>query len=71
MSQISLTFPDGAKREVPAGTSGLDVAKSIAPSLAKRSVAMSLDGKLADLAAPSRTTRRSNSSPARTKRRSN
>ena len=52
MSQISLTFPDGAKRAVPAGTTGLDVAKSIAPSLAKRSVAMSLDGKLADLAAP-------------------
>ena len=37
---------------VPAGTTGLDVAKSIAPSLAKRSVAMSLNGKLADLAAP-------------------
>ena len=52
MSQISLTFPDGAKRAVPAGTSGLEVAKSISPSLAKRTVAMSLDGKLADLAAP-------------------
>ncbi len=52
MSQISLTFPDGAKRAVAAGTSGLDVAKSISPSLAKRTVAMSLDGKLADLAAP-------------------
>ena len=52
MSQVSLTFPDGAKRQVPQGTTGLDVAKSIAPSLAKRSVAMSLDGKLADLAAP-------------------
>ena len=52
MSQISLTFPDGAKRAVQAGTTGLDVAKSIAPSLAKRSVAMSLNGKLADLAAP-------------------
>ena len=52
MSQISLTFPDGAKREVPAGTTGLDVAKSISPSLAKRTVAMSLDGKLADIAAP-------------------
>src|SRR3989337_491678 len=52
MSQISLTFPDGAKREVPAGTTGLDVAKSISPSLAKRTVAMSLDGKLADLASP-------------------
>ena len=38
--------------QVPAGTTGLDVAKSISPSLAKRSVAMSLDGKLADLAAP-------------------
>jgi threonyl-tRNA synthetase len=51
MSQISLTFPDGAKREVPAGTSGFEVAKSISPSLAKRTVAMSLDGKLADLSA--------------------
>ena len=31
MSQISLTFPDGAKRAVPAGTTGLDIAKSISP----------------------------------------
>ena len=52
---ISLTFPDGAKREVPPGCTGLDVAKSISPSLAKRTVAMSLDGKLADLAAPIKT----------------
>jgi threonyl-tRNA synthetase len=52
MSDISLTFPDGAKRQVSSGTSGLDVAKSISPSLAKRTVAMSLDGKLADLKAP-------------------
>ena len=36
----------------PQGTTGLDVAKSISPSLAKRTVAMSLDGKLADLKAP-------------------
>lgn len=49
---ITLTFPDGAKREVPTGTSGLEVAKSISPSLAKRTVAMSLDGALADLADP-------------------
>ncbi|MCJ7788440.1 MAG: threonine--tRNA ligase [Methyloceanibacter sp.] len=54
MSQISLTFPDGAKRAVPQGTAGLDVAKSISPSLAKRTVAMSLDAKLADIAAPIR-----------------
>ena len=44
-----LTFPDGAAREYPAGTTGLDIAKAISPSLAKRTVAMALDGKLHDL----------------------
>jgi threonyl-tRNA synthetase len=48
MTEITLTFPDGAKRKFPAGTTGLDVAKSIAPSLAKRTVAMVLNGALAD-----------------------
>jgi threonyl-tRNA synthetase len=52
MSDITLTFPDGAKRKVAAGTSGLDVARSIAPSLARRTVAMLLDGVLADAADP-------------------
>jgi threonyl-tRNA synthetase len=52
MSQISLTFPDGAKRAVPVGSTGFEIARSISLSLAKRTVAMSLDGKLADLAAP-------------------
>ena len=51
-NQLTLTFPDGAKRQVPAGTTGIDVAKSIAPSLAKRTVAMMLDGSLADAADP-------------------
>jgi len=51
-ASITLTFPDGAKRQVESGTTGLAVAKSISPSLAKRTVAMSLDGKLADLADP-------------------
>jgi threonyl-tRNA synthetase len=46
---VALTFPDGARREYPAGTTGLDVAKGISPSLAKRTVAMALDGALADL----------------------
>jgi len=49
---IALTFPDGACREYPQGTSGLDIAKGISPSLAKRTVAMALDGQLADLADP-------------------
>ncbi len=46
---VALTFPDGARREYPNGTTGLDIAKGISPSLAKRTVAMTLDGKLADL----------------------
>jgi len=49
---VALTFPDGARREYPSGTTGLDVAKGISPSLAKRTVAMAIDGRLADLTDP-------------------
>jgi len=52
MADITLTFPDGAQRKVKSGITGLEVAKAISPSLAKRTVAMSLDGALADLADP-------------------
>ncbi|WP_072391962.1 threonine--tRNA ligase [Hyphomicrobium sp. CS1GBMeth3] len=48
-SEVTITFPDGKSRKVAAGTTGLEIAKSISPSLAKRTVAMSLDGALADL----------------------
>ena len=49
---IDITFPDGAVRQFEKGTTGLDIAKGISPSLAKRTVAMALDGVLADLADP-------------------
>ena len=49
---VAVTFPDGARRDYPKGTTGLDIAKAISPSLAKRTVAMALDGALADLADP-------------------
>ena len=49
---VTLTFPDGARREFPQGTTGLDIAKGISPSLAKRTVAMALDGALTDLNDP-------------------
>ncbi|NJO21896.1 MAG: threonine--tRNA ligase [Sphingomonadales bacterium] len=52
MSQITLTFPDGAKKPYPAGTTGLAVAEGISKSLAKRTVAMTLDDVLSDLADP-------------------
>src|SRR6202012_379042 len=49
---VAVTFPDGARREYPANTTGLDIAKGISPSLAKRTVAMALDGVVAGLADP-------------------
>jgi threonyl-tRNA synthetase len=52
MSDVTLTMPDGAKRQVASGTTGLEVAKSISPSLAKRTVAMMLGGVLTDLGDP-------------------
>ncbi|MBR0753347.1 threonine--tRNA ligase [Bradyrhizobium jicamae] len=52
LHKITLTFPDGAKRDYPQGTTGLDIAKGISPSLAKRTVAMALNGTLADLNDP-------------------
>src|SRR5438128_5428870 len=52
MSDVSLTFPDGAKRSYPSGITGKALAESISKSLAKRTVAMVVDGRLADLADP-------------------
>ncbi len=49
---VALTFPDGARRDYPNGITGLDIAKGISPSLAKRTVAMALDGTVVDLADP-------------------
>lgn len=49
---ITLTFPDGNARQFPAGTTGDAIAAGISKSLAKKAVAMALDGVLADLADP-------------------
>lgn len=49
---ITITFPDGANRSFEAGITGLDIARSISPSLAKRTIAMVLDGVVSDLADP-------------------
>jgi threonyl-tRNA synthetase len=46
---VTLTFPDGARRDYPKGITGLEIAKKISPSLAKRTVVMALDGVLTDL----------------------
>ena len=49
---ITVCFPDGAQRSFEPGVTGFDIAKGISPSLAKRTVAMAVDGALTDIAAP-------------------
>jgi threonyl-tRNA synthetase len=52
MSEITVTFPDGNARGFPKGITGTALAERISKSLAKKAVAMVVDGKLADLADP-------------------
>ena len=49
---IQLAFPDGAVRDYAPGVTGREIAAAISPSLLKRTVAMALDGRLADLVDP-------------------
>jgi threonyl-tRNA synthetase len=52
---ITLTFPDGAKREVEQGVSAAQVAASISKSLEKKAVAAIVNGVLVDLHDPINT----------------
>lgn len=49
---MRVSFPDNSVSEYNAGTTGLDVAKSISPGLARSAVAVRFDGKLMDLGSP-------------------
>ncbi|MEQ7218844.1 threonine--tRNA ligase [Vagococcus fluvialis] len=49
MSVIKITFPDGAIKEFESKTTTYDIAKSISPGLAKKSLAGKLNGELIDL----------------------
>jgi threonyl-tRNA synthetase len=53
-SDIVLTLPDGAERSVPAGTTALDVARTIGPRLADAAIGAELDGRPIDLRLPLR-----------------
>ncbi len=46
---IQITLPDGSEREMPVGSTILDVAEAIGPRLARDTVAGEVDGKLVDL----------------------
>jgi threonyl-tRNA synthetase len=51
-ANVTITLPDGSAREVPAGTTGADVAASIGKRLAKAAVAATVDGETVDLGRP-------------------
>jgi threonyl-tRNA synthetase len=46
---IELIFPDGAKREFEAGTTGRAIAESLSKSLAKKAAVIKIDGEMLDL----------------------
>ncbi|MEM7613751.1 MAG: threonine--tRNA ligase, partial [Pseudomonadota bacterium] len=51
-AQISVTLPDGSKRDYAAGVTPADVASDISKSLGKAAVAAKIDGTLSDLTIP-------------------
>jgi len=50
--KISLEFPDGSRREYPAGVTGREVAESIGKRLAADALAVKLDDEILDLSRP-------------------
>lgn len=49
---LEIIFPDGAKKEFPAGTTGEDIAGSISSGLKKQAIAVNVDGIAYDLRTP-------------------
>lgn len=52
MSQINITFPDGAVREYASGISAMEIAKGISNSLAKKVLAAKVNGDVWDATRP-------------------
>jgi threonyl-tRNA synthetase len=49
---ITLTFPDGSKRELKQGVTGAEIAKSISEGLARNALAIEVNGEVWDLTRP-------------------
>src|SRR5205807_7399719 len=52
VATIKVKLPDGSTKEVPKGTTALDIAKSISPRLADAALAAKTNGDLIDLTRP-------------------
>ena len=49
-SKIEIIFPDGNKKNLPKGINGKYIAEGISKSLAKKAVAIKVNGQIKDLA---------------------
>jgi threonyl-tRNA synthetase len=52
MESITITLPDGSQRQVPKGTTPLEIARSISPRLAEEAVVARVNSELYDLTRP-------------------
>lgn len=52
MSDICVKLPDGSEKSLPEGSTGLDLAQSIGPRLAKAAMGMKMDGEVKSLQTP-------------------
>ena len=50
--KVTITFPDGNKKDFDKGVTGYQVANSISPALAEQAIAVSLDANIRDLSYP-------------------
>lgn len=51
-SSIDITLPDGSMLEMPAGSTGMDVAEAIGPGLARAALGIEVNGEVQDLTQP-------------------
>src|SRR5437868_15486099 len=52
VASIKIKLPDGSVKDVPKGTTALDIARSISPRLADAALAAKTNGNLIDLTKP-------------------
>ncbi|HOP06903.1 MAG TPA: threonine--tRNA ligase [candidate division Zixibacteria bacterium] len=52
MAQVTITFPDGSRRQFDAGVTGQEVAASISSGLAKAALAVKINGQVTDTTTP-------------------
>ncbi len=52
MHSMNITLPDGSSRQYPDGATGMEIAESISPGLARNALAVDVDGEVRDLHRP-------------------